>query len=161
MNYDLGGWLDFFSKGSEGIVLLFFQFLGSGIELSSGEFADFEVSDNFVLPVASALKREGVNQSLGGVVLSITDNTHGNDVAASVAPVLQVVLDGVGSREDTGSTHDVEDFSTSVLDSLDEVVFNPAVVLKSLSDILAIDGGSGDVRVLGLGVVTPDDDVLD
>lgn len=47
------------------------------------------------------------------------------------------------------------------MDSADEDILDPGIIIDDLSGGLALDGGAGDVGVLGVGVVSPDGQLLD
>ena len=67
---------------------------------------------------------------------------------------------GGGSGGGGGSTTGFDDGGATLGYGGDEVALNPGAVSQKLGDRLALNGGVGQVRVLGGGVVTPDGDLV-
>lgn len=76
-------------------------------------------------------------------------------------PITHVVYGGDGSRGGRGETASLDDGGSALLNVSDEGTLDPFVVSNLGSGDLTINGGVGGIRVLGGGVVSPDDDVLD
>ena len=104
---------------------------------------------------------EGEHQALWDVVeLSVGLEADGLPLVASEDPVAHVIDGSVSGGGGTGELSELDDLSSSLLDSWGELVGGPAGVDKGLG-LLSSDSGVSDIWVHGWRVVSPDGHLLD
>ncbi|MPM65170.1 hypothetical protein SDC9_112062 [bioreactor metagenome] len=141
---------------------LVLQLLDGGGKLGLAVVAEFETLDDLVLTVPGDA-RHAEGQALRDTVRPVGGHAHGDPVTLGRPEdqVVHVLHRGVGRRGGRRGAACLDDRAAPLGDGGDEGVLQPLLIVDHLDGRLAGDGGVGDVGVLGVGVVAPDDDALD
>jgi len=151
------------------LALLLFKLLDVGSNASLALLGQGEALNDLDNTVV-ADTGEGEDETLGHPVRTIRRKGHGDPLTlrSTKGPVANVVDSSLGGGSSRGLATSLDDGTTTESNSLDEGLLEPCVVIDCRTDggdvalrRIVNDNAMSDIGEHGVGVVTPDDSVLD
>jgi len=138
------------------------EFVSRRLQHRFREIIQVQALDDFPLSIA-ARDREGEDDILRSAIGPVGPDTHGSPriLRGAQDPISHMVGTGLCRGHGAAQPAQLDHSGTAILHRRDKLLTHPFLILDQIDGYLMIDLAMVEIRVHGLGVIAPNEDILD